>query len=180
MVPRTGTALGCPNDNSQSHNKWIDAPVADRPEIVADALRVLVRHLRPHAIQHDGKTLFTLADAMTEAADTITALRAEVEQLKADLERERMRLAACGVVALSNTPESAAKARQMAPEYWSASCGDVERAVDREMALRSQLSARDAELRALREDRRCRALLGEGTHLGWHGMDVEPSAKGAC
>jgi len=65
----------------------------------------------------------------------------EIERLRADLEREQLRLAACGVVALANTPESAAKARQMHDDYRSASCDDVVRAVDREMALRAALVA---------------------------------------
>jgi len=71
---------------------------------------------------------------LSEAAD-------EIERLRADLEREQLRLAACGVVALANTPESAAKARQMHDDYRSASCDDVVRAVDREMALRAALVA---------------------------------------
>ena len=71
---------------------------------------------------------------LSEAAD-------EIERLRADLEREQLRLAACGVVALANTPESAAKARQMHDDYRSASCDDVARAVDREMALRAALVA---------------------------------------
>lgn len=82
----------------------------------------------------------------------ITALRAQVERLKADLERERMRLVACGVVALANTAETAAKAREMSPEYWSASCGDVARAVDREMDLRARLAASKETVRGLRRD----------------------------
>jgi len=63
--------------------------------------------------------------------------QAENDRLRAELETERMRLAACGVVALSNTPESAARSREMKDEYWSASCADVAAAVDREMALRA-------------------------------------------
>lgn len=62
-----------------------------------------------------------------------------VEQLRKDLERERLRLTACGVVAMSNTRESAQEARKMAAEYRSASCDDVARAVDSEMALREAL-----------------------------------------
>lgn len=71
---------------------------------------------------------------LSEAAD-------EIDRLRADAEREQLRLAACGVVALANTPESAAKARQMHDDYRSASCDDVARAVDREMALRAALVA---------------------------------------
>ena len=46
--------------------------------------------------------------------------RDERDALRAELETERMRLAACGVVALANTPDSAKQAREMRPEYWSA------------------------------------------------------------
>ena len=70
-------------------------------------------------------------------------LATENERLRAELERERMRLAACGVVAMANTPESAARARDIHPDYRSASCDDVARAVDSEMSLRAEL----AELR---------------------------------
>lgn len=86
-------------------------------------------------------------DAQTWCSDQINDtdleyVRADVvESLRQQLETERMRLAACGVVVLSNTPESAAKARDMLPEYRSASCDDVARAVDREMELSKQLAA---------------------------------------
>lgn len=65
----------------------------------------------------------------------------EILKLREELERERMRLAACGVVALSNTPDSAEKARTMHDDYRSASCDDVARAVDRQMALHNALTA---------------------------------------
>ena len=68
-----------------------------------------------------------------------------VMQLEAELETERMRLAACGVVALANTPESAAKARYMLPEYYSGSCEDVAQSVDREMALRDRAEQLEAD-----------------------------------
>jgi hypothetical protein len=45
----------------------------------------------------------------------------EVAELRAELERERIRLAACGVVAKADTPESAKEARDMHPDYHSAS-----------------------------------------------------------
>jgi hypothetical protein len=66
-------------------------------------------------------------------------LRRERDELREELERERMRLAACGVVADANTPESAKKWRNMRDEYRSASCDGVARAVDREMRLRRAL-----------------------------------------
>ena len=65
-------------------------------------------------------------------------LRGEIERLRAELETERMRLVACSVIALANTPESAARARDMHPDYQSPHCDDVARAVDREIALRAE------------------------------------------
>jgi hypothetical protein len=80
-------------------------------------------------------------------AEAICRLAADdIATLRADLERERMRLVACGVVAMSDTPESAAKARDMHPDYRSASCDDVARRVDECIALRAQ---RDRLLAAL-------------------------------
>lgn len=64
--------------------------------------------------------------------------REERDAAATECERLRMQLAACGVVALSNTIESAGKARQMHPDYMSASCSDVAGAVDREIALRTE------------------------------------------
>ena len=63
----------------------------------------------------------------------------ELDTVRAELETERMRLAACGVVALANTPDSAKQAREMRPEYWSASCGDVARMVDENIKLRAMI-----------------------------------------
>lgn len=61
--------------------------------------------------------------------------------LEAELERERMRLTACGVVACSDTPASAAVARDMHPDYRSASCDDVARRVDECISLRAERDA---------------------------------------
>jgi len=59
-----------------------------------------------------------------------------IAELEAELERERLRLAACGVVAMADTPESASKARDIHQDFWSASLDDVIRQVDALMALR--------------------------------------------
>jgi len=95
-----------------------------------------------------------LTEGMSDQ-ELIAYLTAKIERLKEELDTERMRLAACGVIALSNTPDSAKQARQMKYEYWSASCADVADAVDRELALRDKLAecqAREAKLReALQE-----------------------------
>ena len=73
------------------------------------------------------------------------AAYAECALLRAELETERMRLAACGVVALSNTADSAKQARDMRPEYWSASCGDVARMVDENISLRARIEAMEQQ-----------------------------------
>jgi regulator of replication initiation timing len=94
--------------------------------------------------------------------DTIT----ERNQLRVEVERLRMQLAACGVVAMSNTPESAAKARDMHPDYMSASCQDVMRVVDREMALR-------AEVDAMRKDAERYRWLRTYAYGHFHGEELE-------
>ena len=76
-----------------------------------------------------------------------------IAALEAELERERMRLAACGVVALSDTPESAAKAREMHADYRSAACDDVARRVDECVLLRTELAQARAECERLTKDR---------------------------
>jgi hypothetical protein len=67
------------------------------------------------------------------------ALVEEIDRLRAELLREHMRLAACGVVAMANTPDTATKARNILPEYRSASCDDVARVVDENMKLRAAI-----------------------------------------
>ena len=75
----------------------------------------------------------------------------ELARLREQLEVERIRLAACGVVAMANTPESAAKNRQMKDEYRSGSLDDVIRIVDSEMALREQVVAQQARIASLKD-----------------------------
>ena len=76
-------------------------------------------------------------------------LREEVERLRDELETERMRVVACGVIALSNTRESAGRQRKMHQKYRCASVIDVERAVDREMDLHEEVERLRAALDAL-------------------------------
>jgi len=63
----------------------------------------------------------------------------QLSEARAELEVERMRLAACGVAAMANTKESAEKVRiSDSNPYWSASYYDVCSAIDREMILREE------------------------------------------
>jgi hypothetical protein len=73
-----------------------------------------------------------------------------IQKLEDDLEIERSRLAACGVVALADTDDSKVKAREMLTIYRSASLSDVERRVDECIELRKQ---RDTLADALAEVR---------------------------
>lgn len=74
-----------------------------------------------------------------------------IATLSADLERERMRLAGCGVAALCDTPKSA-EAQRIGKDnpYWSASYGDVCRQIDELMRIRVELAAAQAEAQARR------------------------------
>jgi len=67
-----------------------------------------------------------------------------IAELEQELDRERMRLAACGVAAMANTTTTVAQRIGPDHPYYSASYGDVCRAVDREMDLRAQLTAERA------------------------------------
>ena len=71
----------------------------------------------------------------------LTDAQSIIDALTDELERERMRLTACGVVALADTVESAKQAREMHNDYKSASCGDVARRVDECIALRTERDA---------------------------------------
>ena len=113
------------SDNGQQ------VPLIERLRSVPAAARVLEH--TPNPLGYD-TTSIPVGALCREAADRIA-------ELEADLERERMRLAACGVVAMANTRDRAREARQMLPEYRSASLDDVERAVDREMAERERREA---------------------------------------
>ena len=78
---------------------------------------------------------------MTAQELAATMLRQQAEQI----ETERMKLVACGVVAMADTPDSARIAREMHVDYRSASLDDVIRRVDECMALRSEVQALKAD-----------------------------------
>ncbi len=113
-------------------------------------------------------------EVAAQRVKTCTALkerndaREERDAAATECERLRMQLAACGVVALSNTIESAGKARQMHPDYMSASCSDVAGAVDREIALRTerdQQAQRIGELEGLLRHAQKQVPTGSGLHM---------------
>ena len=75
----------------------------------------------------------------------LSAINRAIAEKDAELERERMCHAACGVIAMSNTPESLAKNREMLPEYLSGSVQDCIKAAEREILLRQQLEQARAD-----------------------------------
>ena len=103
-----------------------------------------------------------------------------IAKLEADLERERLRLAACGVVAMADTPESAAKARDMSPEYHSASLADVIRQIDALMELRAALKSQaptDKELGPVPEGLTDKELLAALSQSVASFPPIHPEAK---
>ncbi len=154
---------------------------AERDAMRLDYSRLLEKHNNLHAnaardrAERDAlletfAKVCTRLDIDTEAARKqpgkpsdvlIGAIDAEQEALKVALECERMRVVACGVVACSDTPKSAAVARDMLPVYRSASCDDVARRVDECISLRAE---RDA---LLADAERYRWLRNNPQWLGW-------------
>ena len=129
------------------------------PEVTGIANRLRMRiALIPKNWQHTCSAACTHADCLIvgaaaeldrlrrelKAAQGVTVLYEEADadnqRLRDELETERMRLVACGVVAMADTPESSAQARDMLPAYRSASCEDVARRVDECMSLRRELA----------------------------------------
>lgn len=110
----------------------------------------LCSHCRFPLPKHGGGLRYFGFTTAHQENECLRLLHAEIERLTAKLERERLRLAACGVVALANTRESAVEARKMHDDYRSASCDDVAGAVDREMDWRERAEAAEADARRYR------------------------------
>lgn len=90
------------------------------------------------------------------AAAALDAVVAEIERLRlhhaaarAECERLAMQLAACGVVALANTTETAYRARAIHQDYRCDAVVAVAAAVDREMAHRAEIAALRADAQML-------------------------------
>lgn len=81
--------------------------------------------------------------------ETVAKQDAEIAELRNELETERMRNVACGVVAMADTPDAAKQARDMSPDYMSAACQDVARRVDECIKLREQVALLRDELNTI-------------------------------
>jgi hypothetical protein len=121
---------------------------------MSDISKRLRASLKFGAINGNSFEVGVVEKQINEAIEYIKALEKERDELRTEVERERIRLAACGVVALSNTPASAEKARKMLPEYESASCNDVALAIDKQMALREEVEQLRAQLQCANGDMR--------------------------
>lgn len=121
-------------------------------EFAVEALKPENQRIIPvneHALQtclRENGEQIGMAATINQQAHIIAQRDTTIAEQADEIERLRMQLAACGVVALSNTPESAKNARIMHPDYMSASCEDVARAVDREMELRAEIAESKGEL----------------------------------
>lgn len=104
--------------------------MTDQHQTEAQRLAALLRS------RNNNQVGFGLGPVCDEAALELLRLNA----VHTDLERVKMQLAACGVVAMADTPDSAKKARIMHPDYESASCDDVKRRVDECIALRARVA----------------------------------------
>jgi hypothetical protein len=89
------------------------------------------RDMSIEAVRQDSYVLASDYGALLAERDATVAM------LRNDLEYERIRLAAVGVVAMQNTPASVSERITRDNKYWSASYGDVCRSVDSEIALRA-------------------------------------------
>lgn len=120
---------------------------------VADALEAADKRIAEQAEEISmlrAKHLYTCGTTPPEMYKTeLDYAKERIAELEAELERERMRLVACGVVAIADTPDSAKEARKMHPDYESAACSDVARRVDECIGLRGKLAvAREAMQKA--------------------------------
>jgi hypothetical protein len=101
---------------------------------------------KPNCVLQAAKKVMSGQTIESDTACHIENLGKRIKALEAKLETERMRLARCGVIAMANTPETAALFRipKDSPDY-SASMADVEAAVDREIALKERVQALEYE-----------------------------------
>jgi hypothetical protein len=128
-------------------------------------------------------TMSSEREANTILTAEVELLRARIAELQAELERERMRLAACGVVAMADTPASAAKERDMHPDYLSASCDDVARRVDECIAMRARIAELEGQIDRQAESIRFHTRRADSMHAAlkaaqpaqvpWSAADVE-------
>src|SRR5574343_1197292 len=97
--------------------------------------------LNKHAAAKTLAEAWMLTDEIEDALsiESLNEVLAHIDALTAENERLRMQVVACGVVAMADTPASSVEARNMHPDYKSASCDDVARRVDECITLRAEV-----------------------------------------
>lgn len=110
----------------------------------ANSIATLIVSMREP--RHLERVAGIIRTALIAAEQRLEAQREQLEQAQEELESERIRLAACATAALGNT--EAARSERLAPThpYYSASYGDVCRAVDREIAYHDRAEKAEQQL----------------------------------
>ena len=134
-TPRTEMAEG------QRLNPYFEGRFdGESDELCALRLTLARERDEARAIANDRDAMVDHRDrALTAMYQRVDVITQERDEARAELETERLRLEACGVVAMANTPESAARVRDILPVHFSASLHSVMGAVDREMELRAEV-----------------------------------------
>ena len=91
---------------------------------------------------------------MAEIATSLNAqIKPKLDKLEAEVERLRMQLAACDVIARANTKDSAARTREgIHPDYMSPTLQSVMQTVDCEIDLRAEVERLETMVRWARAD----------------------------
>lgn len=126
--------------------------------LVGEMPREQVEHWRDHGaelmrlVSAENNAYHMIGWAVKRLADELLARMMTAESMAHELERVRIQLAGCGVAAGANTVESIKERIDAANPYYSASYGDVCRAVDREIGLRVTLMLVEMLLRQHTDD----------------------------
>ena len=120
---------------NRTYRLGVAAPQPPAEGEVAELVEWLKRIAEELDYHHDGINPYK---RVCRAAELLQQREVDIQSLEQELETERLRLAVCGVIAMSDTPESAARNRACHPEYWSASADDITRQIDELMRLRAQ------------------------------------------
>jgi chromosome segregation ATPase len=125
---------------ASSHNEHDMGQLIQELKAERDALVAEVEQLRAVANEIAAEKQRAREDAW-QLRTYNAALREKLAAAELDLEQARVQLAGCGVAAMQNTKKTIADRACPGDYGWSASYGDVCRAVDREMAFRDALAA---------------------------------------